>query len=89
MGNRKPLFVTRELTVKRDPLVMKEKHLKFDLADADGKRFEAVWWDGVDRSKEQTFRPGSIIEVAYTLEANNWQGRKRLQLVVEDIRTNS
>jgi len=87
-GNTKPVFLTRELNVKRDPLVMKERHLKFDLADPAGKRLEAVWWDGVERSKGQTFRPGSNIEVAYTLEANTWQGRKRLQLVVEDLRVN-
>jgi single-stranded-DNA-specific exonuclease len=89
VGNTKPVFVTRELTIRRDPLVMKERHLKFDLSDASGKRLEAVWWDGVERSKEQTFVPGSGIEIAYTAEANTWQGQKRLQLVVEDIRTTS
>ncbi len=85
VGNPKPVFVTRGLRLKRDPLVMKEKHLKFDLADAGGKRFEAVWWDGVERSKGQTLAPGSSIELAYTTEANTWQGRRRLQLVVEDL----
>ncbi len=87
VGNTKPVFVTRDLTVRRDPLVMKEKHLKFDLSDAAGKRFEAVWWDGVERSQEQTFTPGSGIEVAYTAETNTWQGQRRLQLVIEDVRT--
>jgi len=86
VGNTKPVFVTRGLTLRRDPLVMKERHLKFDVSDATGKRFEAVWWDGVERSKEQTFDPGCGIEVAYTAEANSWQGQKRLQLVIEDIR---
>lgn len=84
-GNPKPVFSTRELTVMRDPLVMKERHLKFDLSAA-GKRFEAVWWDGVEKSKGRTLRPGSVIELAYTAEANTWQGRTRLQLVVEDFR---
>ncbi len=87
VGNTKPVFVTRGLTLRRDPFVMKERHLKFDVSDAAGKRFELVWWDGVERSKEQTFVPGSGIEVAYTAEANTWQGQKRLQLVVEDLRT--
>lgn len=85
MGNPKPVFVTRGLRIMRSPLVMKEKHLKFDLADPSGKRFEAVWWDGVERSKGQTLDPGSGIELAYTAEANTWQGRRRLQLVVEDL----
>ncbi|HLA95886.1 MAG TPA: hypothetical protein VK612_09210, partial [Pyrinomonadaceae bacterium] len=75
--------------LKDEPFVMKEKHLKFWLQNADGKRFEAVWWDGVDRSKGQTLTVGSRIEVAYTAEANSWQGNTRLQLVVEDLRADN
>jgi single-stranded-DNA-specific exonuclease len=86
VGNPRPVFVTRGLVLNREPLVMKEKHLKFNLEDGSGKRFEAVWWDGVERSKERTFRPGMGIEVAYTAEANTWQGRRRLQMVVEDLK---
>ncbi|NOT49332.1 MAG: single-stranded-DNA-specific exonuclease RecJ [Acidobacteria bacterium] len=85
-GNPKPIFVTKGLFVRDNPFVMKEKHLKILLADKDGKRFEAVWWDGVERSKKQTLRPGSSIELAYTAEANEWQGTTRLQLVVEDLK---
>jgi hypothetical protein len=65
---------------------MKEKHLKLKLAGSSGKRFEAVWWDGVERSKGCTLRRGNGIELAYTPEANVWQGNTRLQLVVEDLR---
>lgn len=65
---------------------MKEKHLKLRLADKTGKPFEAVWWDGVEKSKEQTLKPNSCIEIAYVAEANTWQGNTRLQLVVEDLR---
>jgi hypothetical protein len=68
---------------------MKEKHLKFWLDDRNGHRFEAVWWDGVDRSAGRTLLPGSCIEVAYTAEANVWQANTRLQLVVEDVRADN
>jgi len=85
-GNSKPIFVTRDMSIADEPFVMKDKHLKLRLANASGKRFEAVWWDGVDRSKGRTLRTGNSIEVAYTLEANSWQGNTRLQLVVEDLR---
>ncbi|MGD9589611.1 MAG: single-stranded-DNA-specific exonuclease RecJ [Pyrinomonadaceae bacterium] len=86
-ANPKPVFLTRDLVLRRDPFVMKDRHLKFDLADPVGKRFEAVWWDGVARSKGRTLEEGSRIEIAYTAEANHWQGNTRLQLVTEDIRT--
>jgi len=87
MGNRKPTFVTRDLFLQDEPFQMKEKHLKLKLKDANGKQFEAVWWDGVEKSKKQTLKPKSRIELAYTPEANSWKGNTRLQLVVEDLRT--
>lgn len=88
-GNPKPVFVTGGLRVKGELRVMKEKHLKIWLESDAGKRFEAVWWDGVDRSKERTLGSGSRIEVAYTTEMNTWQGTQRLQLVVQDIRADN
>jgi single-stranded-DNA-specific exonuclease len=88
-GNPKPIFITGGLTIKEEPRVMKDKHLKLWLAADGGRWFEAVWWDGVDRSKGRTLEVGSRIEVAYTAEANIWQGNARLQLVVEDLRADN
>lgn len=88
-GNPKPIFVTRDLILRDEPYVMKEKHLKLKLTGDDGKQFEAVWWDGVERSIGQTLEPNSRIELAYVPEANVWQGNRRLQLVVEDLRADN
>jgi len=88
-ANPKPVFVTKELTVEFEPTVMKEKHLKIYLRDRAGKRFEAVWWDGVRKITGRTLNRGNSIELAYVLEANEWQGNRRLQLVVEDVRTDN
>ena len=85
-GNPKPIFSTKDLILRDEPWVMKEKHLKLKLTDAKGKQFEAVWWDGVEKSKGQTLKPQTRIELAYTPEANSWQGNTRLQLVVEDLK---
>jgi single-stranded-DNA-specific exonuclease len=86
MGNRRPVFSTNGLFIADEPFVMKEKHLKLRLEDAERKRFEAVWWDGVERSQGRTLTVGERIEIAYTAEGNIWQGNTRLQLVVNDIR---
>jgi single-stranded-DNA-specific exonuclease len=86
MGNPKPTFMTKDLFLTTEPFVMKEKHLKLKLRDTAGKPFEAVWWDGVDKSKKQTLKPQSRIELAYTPEINVWNGNTRLQLIVEDLR---
>ncbi len=87
MGNPKPVFATKDLLITGDPFVMKEKHLKLKLRDEQGKNFEAVWWDGVEKSKEQTLKPQTRIELAYTAEANVWNNNTRLQLVVRDLRS--
>jgi len=88
-GNPKPVFVTRNLVLCDEPYVMKDKHLKLKLQGECGSRFEAVWWDGVERSKGQTLKPNSRIELAYVAETNVWQGNTRLQLVVEDLRADN
>lgn len=88
-GNPKPIFVTRDLILRDEPFVMKEKHLKLKLIGESNKQFEAVWWDGVERSKGQTLKPNSRIELAYVAETNTWQGNTRLQLVVEDLRADN
>jgi len=85
-GNPKPVFATRDLQLTSEPFVMKEKHLKLKLKDVSGKQFEAVWWDGVDKSNGRTLARDSRIELAYTPEANRWNGNTRLQLVVQDLR---
>lgn len=85
-GNPKPVFMTKDLILADEPFVMKEKHLKLKLRDSQGKYFEAVWWDGVEKSKEQTLTPHTSIEIAYTPEANAWKGNTRLQLVIADAR---
>lgn len=85
-GNPKPVFLTKNLSLVQEPFVMKEKHLKLKLRDENGKALEAVWWDGVEKSKEQTLRPDACIELAYTPEANTWNGNTRLQLVVNDLK---
>lgn len=88
-GNPKPVFVTKGLILRDEPFVMKEKHLKLKLIGENNKQFEAVWWDGVEKSKGQTLKPNSRIELAYVAETNTWQGNTRLQLVVEDLRADN
>ncbi len=86
MGNPKPVFATKELILTNDPWIMKEKHLKLKLADENGKQFEAVWWDGVEKSADYDLELDSIVDIAYTPEENSWQGNTRLQLVIKDLK---
>jgi single-stranded-DNA-specific exonuclease len=84
-GWPRPVFVTRGLTVQGEARVMKERHLKFRLSGPDGRVHEAVWWGGAE-TVSATPRHGTGIELAYTVEANDWNGSTRLQLMVEDMK---
>ncbi len=86
MGNPKPVFATKNLILTDEPWIMKEKHLKLKLADENGKQFEAVWWDGVEKSLDKNLEIDAIVELAHTPEINNWKGNTNLQLVVRDLR---
>ncbi|HJQ33458.1 MAG TPA: single-stranded-DNA-specific exonuclease RecJ [Pyrinomonadaceae bacterium] len=83
-GWPRPVFVTRGLRVVGEPRVLKERHLKFGV-HAGGRIHDAIWWGWAER-ETATPRPGQSIELAYSVEANCWNGNTRLQLVVEDLR---
>jgi len=85
-GNSKPVFMTRPFRLVFEPRTMKERHLKLMVAGADNKRHDVVWWDGVEKLDGQTLKAGDDIELAYTLDANTWNGSTRLQLVAQDLK---
>jgi len=87
-GWPRPVFMTRDLRIVGEPRVMKERHLKFNVNTADGRVHECIWWNGTERVTT-TPRPGERIELAYSVEANCWNGRTRLQLVVEDLKVST
>ncbi len=55
--------------------VLKDKHLKLML-EREGQTFEAIWFN-------QAEPVGAQVELAYRLDENHWNGRSRLQLIVE------
>lgn len=62
-----------------DSRILKEKHLKLTLSD--GKtRHEAIGFNLAEKL------PDGLIDVAFTLQENVWNGRTALQLNIRDIR---
>ncbi|MEJ2208802.1 MAG: single-stranded-DNA-specific exonuclease RecJ, partial [Anaerolineae bacterium] len=86
MQNPQPILLSRDVEVHDRRAIGSERtHLKLGLRDRAG-----VFWDAV------FFRHGHLldevpgrIDVAYTLEANVWNGHRRLQLNVQDLRESS
>ena len=82
MGNPQPVLCSPDLEVRYRRAVGGGKHLKLLLRDARGASWDAIW-----------FRAGVLIDeiparvdVAYTLDANEWNNSRRLQLQVQDMR---
>lgn len=84
-GNPRPVFLTRNLRNACEPRVMKERHLKMQLAGPQGRPLETVWWNCLD-SLQRTPAMSAGIELAYTIETNVWHGETRMQLNVADLR---
>ncbi|MEA2206803.1 MAG: single-stranded-DNA-specific exonuclease [Blastocatellia bacterium] len=87
-GNPRPVFMTRNLRILSDPLVMKDEHLKLRVGGDDNRPLEAVWWRGLENAG-RTPQANERIELAYAIEPNKWNGETRLQLNVKDMRASS
>lgn len=88
-GNARPVFMTREMQLVSEPRVIKERHLKLRVAGADNRTHDAIWWGGVEETEGRTLHAHDRIEMAYTVEPNTWQGVTRLQLCVQDVKTDA
>jgi single-stranded-DNA-specific exonuclease len=84
--NPKPVFASPGVEV-RDQRAMgsERRHLKLTLRDGRGVAWDAVFF----RRGELLGQVPGRVDVAYTLEANEWNHRKRLQLHVQDLKATS
>jgi single-stranded-DNA-specific exonuclease len=80
MGNEKPTFATFNMKLSDLRTVGSGKHLK---GKADGVDFIAFGMGNM----ESVLETGQLVNIAYTLEANQWNGRENVQLKVKDIQT--
>jgi single-stranded-DNA-specific exonuclease len=79
MGNPEPLFMLEGARIT-DRRVMKERHLKLRLA-AGGETLEAVGFNMAERKDLPEY-----VTLAFSLQINDWNGRKSLQLKLKDIK---
>ncbi|RMG07286.1 MAG: hypothetical protein D6735_03005, partial [Acidobacteria bacterium] len=90
LGNPRPLFATKSVHLADKPYVLKDKHLKLVLRDADGYKHWALWWNGVEKLKEKGIDvyklESSAIDVAYRLDTRDFGSQIRIQLLIEDMR---
>ena len=79
-----PLF-DGQFELRGTPRVLAERHLKFQVAAREGRGgFEAIAFNSVDPQRPQPL-PAGRVRLVYRLGTNDYQGERRLQLVVEHL----
>ena len=83
--NQAPLFSTKGILVKSNPVIIKEKHLKGFLHEQhDKKTYEFIGFDLAE--KMAITESGKPLSIVYHLEVNNYLGNRTLILNLKDIR---
>ena len=84
-NNMQPVFAAKDLELVSEVKILKEQHLKFNVKDKDGKvEFTALAF-GM-RDALPILNNQNDFEIAFTIQMNEFNGAKSLQLVVKDIR---
>jgi single-stranded-DNA-specific exonuclease len=83
-GNRHPVLAASRLRVVGSPQIVGRNHLKFKVKQKQ-RVFDSIGFSFGDRL-EEIEDPDASLDMAFVLEENEWQGQKKLQLRLKDIR---
>lgn len=83
IGNPAPVFAARNVTVAAAPRTVGRDGLKLRLVGASGAQIDAIGWGMADMAPR--IRPGILLDVAFRLERDEYQGESRLQAKLADI----
>ncbi len=83
-GNMTPVFVSHQLRLTRPPVILKEKHLRLEVAQEGSGAFTAIGF-GMSHFYPE-LADGKSFSMCYTLEENVFRGNRYLQLFIKDIK---
>lgn len=83
-GNANPVFISRNVTTKYPPRLIKDEHLKMTLVQNGSQPFEAIAF-GLGHFLEPISQ-GQPFNIAYHMDENEYRGNKSLQLIIKDIK---
>lgn len=83
-GNPRPKFHTGPVAVVDGPRKLKERHLKMSVKQ-DGRVLRAIHWNAAEREEGLTAQKAGV-EIAYTVEENEFRGERYVELRLEDFR---
>jgi single-stranded-DNA-specific exonuclease len=83
VGNPGPVFVARGVRIVGAPRKVGADGLKMQLGTSRGA-MDGVGWGLAARAGE--IRSGDVVDIAYKLDVNEYQGARTLQAVLQDFR---
>ena len=83
-GNPRPRFHTGPVAIVDGPRILKDRHLKVSVKQ-DGRVIRAIQWNAADREADMTALKDGV-EIAYTVEENEYMGERYVELRLEDFR---
>jgi single-stranded-DNA-specific exonuclease len=84
LGNEQPVFVSRNLSIVDVSKVGRDNtHLVLKLSDGVGT-YKSIWFGGVGLAPELCL--GDKVDVVYTLNRNDYNGRTYVDLVLKDLK---
>ncbi len=81
--NMRPVFITRKVRDTGYSKIMKEQHIRF-VFDQDGIVLTGIGFNLAD--KYHLLQANALVDVVYTLDINEWNGERMIQLKVIDFR---
>ena len=82
--NPKPTFETRSVSLREQPMLLKERHLKFTaITEGMDRGVGAICFDRPDLY--EVVRTGHPFHIAYHIEENEFNGVTSLQIRIKDI----
>jgi single-stranded-DNA-specific exonuclease len=84
LANPRPVFYATPVEIVDGPRPLKERHLRMTFCQ-DGRRFRAIAWRAAERA-EFLDKHRARINLAFSLERNEFQGETYLELSVADIK---
>lgn len=84
-GNLQPIFVSRDVRVVGVPTVVGKGHLKMKVAQNGSGTFDVIGFNMHEYLPVIRNTENQKINIAYSLEENEWNGRRTLQIRLRDI----
>src|SRR3954465_10314797 len=85
MANPRPVFHASGVEIVDGPRALKERHLKMTFSQ-EGRRFRAIAWRAAERA-EFLNQNRAGVNLAFSLEKNEFQGETYLELSVADVKS--